>query len=402
MPTYRAAWILPIAAPPIRGGWVAVERGLITAVGVEPQETSIDLGCTAVLPSLVNAHTHLELSYLRGAVGRADRFLDWIRAVIAARQTYSDPRNPAILRAARTAIAEARATGTGLIGDVSNTLVTAPLLKEAGMPARLFYELLGFNASDPSEQVATARAAANAAQSTAPGVRVSLAPHAPYSVAPGLFSAIRRDLEAHVDDVSTVHLGESPEEVEFLSTGQGAWCDLLRELGVWNNSWKVPRSSPVRYLADVGFLDSRVIAVHVVQCSQDDLVRLRAAGTSVVSCPRSNHYVGVGDPPLASFYRAGLPVALGTDSLASVDDLNMFAELAAARRLAPEVPARQLLESATLAGARALGFGRDLGSIEAGKRASVIAVRLPGHVDDVEEYLVSGVKPDAIRWLETA
>jgi 5-methylthioadenosine/S-adenosylhomocysteine deaminase len=150
----------------------------------------------------------------------------------------------------------------------------------------------------------------------------------------------------------------------------------------------------------MGFLDSRVLAVHMVQCSADDLVRLRTAGTSVVSCPRSNRYVGVGDPPIESFYHAGLTVALGTDSLASVDDLNMFAELAASRRLAPEVSARQLLESATLAGAQVLGFGRDFGSIEAGKRASLIAVDLPEHVDDVEEYLVSGVTPDTIRWLE--
>jgi aminodeoxyfutalosine deaminase len=401
VPTYRAAWILPITVPPVRDGLVAVDGGLITGVGTRLQQQSIDVGRTAILPSLVNAHTHLELSYLRGAVGRADCFLDWIRAVIAARRPYSNPRDPAILAAARAAIHEAHATGTGLIGDVSNTLVTAPLLQEARMPARLFYELLGFNASDPSERVATARAAADAAQSAAAGVRVSLAPHAPYSVSPGLFSAIRRDLEAHAADVSTVHVGESPEEVEFLRTGAGAWADLLRELGVWNNSWKAPRSSPVRYLADMGFLDSRAIAVHVVQCSGDDLARLGAAGATVVSCPRSNRYVGVGDPPLQSFYRAGLPVALGTDSLASVDDLNMFAELAAARRLAPEVPARRLLESATLAGARALGFGRDFGSIEAGKRASLIAVRLPEHVDDVEEYLVSSVEPDAIRWLET-
>jgi aminodeoxyfutalosine deaminase len=400
VPIYRAAWILPITAPPVRDGWIAVDGGLITGVGARLQQQSIDLGRTAILPSLVNPHTHLELSYLRGAVRRAECFLDWIRAVIAARRLYSDPRDPAILAAARAAIHEAHATGTGLIGDVSNTLVTAPLLQEARMPARLFYELLGFNASDPSERVATARAAADATQGAAPGVRVSLAPHAPYSVSPGLFSAIRRDLEAHAADVSTVHVGESPEEVELLRTGGGAWADLLRELGVWNNSWTAPRSSPVRYLADMGFFDSRAIAVHVVQCSEDDLAHLSAAGTTVVSCPRSNRYVGVGDPPLQSFYRAGLRVALGTDSLASVDDLNMFTELAAARRLAPEVPARRLLESATLAAATALGFGRDFGSIEPGKRASLIALRLPEHVDDVEEYLVSGVEPDAIRWLE--
>jgi cytosine/adenosine deaminase-related metal-dependent hydrolase len=94
-------------------------------------------------------------------------------------------------------------------------------------------------------------------------------------------------------------------------------------------------------------------------------------------------------------------VAFGTDSLASVDDLNVFAELAVARRAAPRVPARTLLESATLSGARALGFEEELGSIDVGKRASLIAVRLPDGVEDVEEYLVSGIGPHDISWIDS-
>ena len=104
MPIYRAAWILPIAAPPIRGGWVSVENGLITGVGGDAPRSSVDLGNTAVLPALVNTHTHLELSYLRGRVGRAHSFLDWIRTVVSARREYPDPRDRTILDAARSAI----------------------------------------------------------------------------------------------------------------------------------------------------------------------------------------------------------------------------------------------------------------------------------------------------------
>ena len=92
-------------------------------------------------------------------------------------------------------------------------------------------------------------------------------------------------------------------------------------------------------------------------------------------------------------------VAIGTDSLASVEDLNPFAELAEVRRLAPHVPAAQLLASATRHGAVALGFGDDYGTIEPGKLADLIAVGLRGAVDDVEEYLVGGIEPDAISWL---
>jgi aminodeoxyfutalosine deaminase len=139
-----------------------------------------------------------------------------------------------------------------------------------------------------------------------------------------------------------------------------------------------------------------------VQFSGDDLATLRALGVTVVSCPRSNRYVGVGDPPIEAFYAMGVNVAFGTDSLASVEDLNMFSELAQARRLAPRVSARALLESATMCGASALGRDRDFGSIEAGKRASLIAVQVPDGVGDVEEYLLTGIEPAAITWLDAA
>ena len=207
-------------------------------------------------------------------------------------------------------------------------------------------------------------------------------------------------LDAHPGDISSVHVGESVDEVEFIARGTGGWRDVLTRLGVWTDAWLAPGVSPAKYLADFGFLDSRVLAVHGVQCDGGDLSRLRTLGTTVVSCPRSSRYVGVGDPPLEAFYAMGVKVALGTDSLASVADLNMFGELAAARRIAPRVSARHLLESATLRGARALGFGERLGSIEQGKQAVLIAVRLPGPVSDVEEYLLSGIEPTAIAWLD--
>ena len=125
----------------------------------------------------------------------------------------------------------------------------------------------------------------------------------------------------------------------------------------------------------------------------------KSRGTTLVTCPRSNEYVGVGDPPVERFYRSGVPVAIGTDSLASNDDLNLFSELAALRRLAPSVPAASLLESATVNGARALGFESETGTIEPGRDASLIAVDLPSTVVDVEEYLVSGIAPDRVRWV---
>ncbi len=186
----------------------------------------------------------------------------------------------------------------------------------------------------------------------------------------------------------------------MLETGEGPFRGLLEQLGAWDPAWTPPGCSPAAYLDQMRVLDRRLLAVHAVQCADEDLARLKARGTTVVTCPRSNRYVGVGDPPVARFFRSGVAVAIGTDSLASNDDLNLFAELAALRRLAPDVPASALLDSATVVGARALGFETSAGTIEAGKPSRLIAVALPPAVVDVEEYLVSGVTPDRVHWVE--
>jgi cytosine/adenosine deaminase-related metal-dependent hydrolase len=399
---FSADWVLPIADGPIGGGAVAIEGGRIVSVGARDGSEDVALGRVAVLPGLVNAHTHLALSYLHGRIPPAPSFLGWVRPMLAARRERAGLDDQIVLSAAADAIARARATGTALFGDVSNSLSSVPLLREAKMAGCVFHELIGFRGVDADEQVAAARRAIDAL-SVGGEVRLSLAPHAPYSVSPALFSAIRRNLDEQPGRmISTVHLGESPEEIELLKKGTGPWRSLLEEIGVWNETWKVPACSPVEYLSDLGFLQNTVLAVHGVQLEGHDLSRLRTLGVTVVSCPRSNRYVGVGSPPLEAFYAMDLDVALGTDSLASVEDLNMFTELAEARRIATRVPARALLRSATLSGATALGFGDEYGSIEPGKRAALIAVRVPDGVNDVEEYLVSGAEPVRLSWLSDA
>jgi cytosine/adenosine deaminase-related metal-dependent hydrolase len=384
----------------VGGGWISVENGRIAAIGSDPAPDAIDLGRTVILPALVNAHTHLELSYLHGSIPPAPGFGQWVRAVMSTRRQYPDPADARIVGPARAAIAGARAAGTGLFGDVSNTLVTVPLLRESGSAAQVFHELTGFTEQDPVARVREARGRADALAAAGEGVRISIAPHAPYSVSAALFQAIRADLDAHPHTVSSVHLGETPEEVELLRHGTGEIKAVLEELGRWPADWRAPGVGPVDYLADLGVLDARMLVVHGVQFDGDDLTRLRAMGMTLISCPRSNVHVGVGSPPLEVFYAMDVDVAFGTDSLASVADLNVFSELKEARRLAPRVPAGRLLESATLTGARALGFEREFGSLEAGKRAALIAVRVPEGVVDVEEYLLTGIEPAAITWVD--
>ena len=400
---YHADWVVPIVDAPFRNGWIAVDRNRIVALsrrGPTDGSREVDLGCVAVMPGVVNAHTHLELSYLRNEVPPAPEFVQWIRAVMSARRRRPDPRSPEILSAIDRAIDEAVACGTAVVGDITNTLVTFEPLARSPLAGVVFYELIRFNAADPEGFVEAATHELEALVST-DRLRASLAAHAPYSVAPLVFRAIRHAVDRNPFAACSVHLAESVEEVEFIRSGSGPWRTLLEDVGAWDPKWTPPGGSPVQFLDDSGFLDRRVLAVHGVQMMADDLQRLKSRGCTIVTCPRSNLYTGAGTPPIADFYASGLKVAVGTDSLASCADLNVFAELAAMRALAPRVPAATLVESATLQGARALGFDALYGTIEPGKSARLLAVDVPRHVYDVEEYLVSGVTPSRLRWMDT-
>ncbi|MGH9329239.1 MAG: amidohydrolase family protein, partial [Vicinamibacterales bacterium] len=271
MIVYRASWIVPIDSAPIRDGWLAVEQGRVRGCGSDeaPQPAqAVDLGRVAILPGLANAHTHLELSWLRGRVPPAgDGMTAWFWRMIGARRAAGgdDPIGIA------AGVAEARAAGTALIGDITNTLGAVPAIKAAGLSAVVFYELLGFNAPDPERMASEAMDAAKKIETDR--VRAALAPHAPYSVSPALFQAIRRQMDER-NAVTSVHVGESPEEMAFLRDGGGPWRDVLHQLNAWNGAWKPPGCGPVEYLERLGVLGDRTLVVHAVQLGDDDLRRL--------------------------------------------------------------------------------------------------------------------------------
>jgi aminodeoxyfutalosine deaminase len=389
----RARWVLPIDTPPIENAWVAAAGGVIRSLGHgRPSEAHTDLGDVVLMPGLVNAHTHLELSWMKGMNPPSASMDRWIRRLMQLRKTQSPPAVEQA-RVAEAAMEAARASGTIAFGDISNTLITADVLGATAVPAVLFHELLGFA---PHDHDARARDGANAVQDAVKGqVAPGLGPHAPYSTSPDLFQAIAREVQTRRLR-SSVHLGESPEETEFLMTGGGPIADMLKSLGVWRDDWQAPGTDPVTYLERLGVLAPGLLVVHATQLKTEALALLAARGCAIVSCPRSNRWVGAGDPPLDAFYASGATVAFGTDSLASAESLDMFAELAAARRIS-SVPHARLLESATRGGAAALGLD-SYGRIAPGVRGPLLAVGVPAGVTDVEEYLVSGTPRD-MQWV---
>jgi cytosine/adenosine deaminase-related metal-dependent hydrolase len=400
MKSVRAAWACPIDQPPIRDAIIEIEDGIIRSISSgsgSPVPGSDDLGHVAILPGLVNAHTHLELSWLRDRVPPAGKFTDWVKTMFAIRGRPDGGMSAQQIAPIHDAIAELRASGTVAVGDISNSLAAVGPMRQADLDGIVFHELLGFKERDGALIAATRDMRSRAA---AAGARVSFAPHAPYSTSLELFKAIRAAVDANACPIMSVHLGESAEEVEFLERGSGPWRGMLETIGAWRDDWEVPACDPVTYLDRHGVIDARTLIVHGVQFDDRALSRLADIGATVVTCPRSNQWVGVGYPPIDRFYKSGVKVAVGTDSLASVEDVNLFSELKTMRWLAPDVPASKILESATLTGARALGLGDDLGSLTPGKRAEMIAIDLPPQVEDVEEFLLGGIQAQQIEWVE--
>jgi cytosine/adenosine deaminase-related metal-dependent hydrolase len=212
---------------------------------------------------------------------------------------------------------------------------------------------------------------------------VALAAHAPYSVSAPLLQGLAKD-----GGPAALHLAESPAETRFLAQGDGPWPAFLSARGLGHVPFRPPGQSPVRYLDTLGGLHSRLVAAHCVQVDEEDQRLLGRRGVHVAICPRSNQNLGVGVAPVPELLAAGARLCLGTDSLASVDSLDLGADMAALRQQFPALPARVILDMATAGGAEALGLA-DLGRIAPGQRAALVHAAAKDDPDDPLEFLVA-------------
>jgi cytosine/adenosine deaminase-related metal-dependent hydrolase len=375
-----SSWVNTAAGPPLREGRVRVENGSIVAVGAAADPAvggdARDLGPGVLMPGLVNAHCHLELSHLAGRIDRSGGFVDWVERLVAARAS----EEPAAVRAAAAeAIRSAQASGTVAVGDVSNRLAHLDLLEDSRLRAVVFHELIGWDPAAAESALAVARPRSGGR------VEVRLAAHAPHSVSPALFEALRRR-----GGPAAVHLAESEAESTFIARGDGAWRAFLERRGLGHVPFQPTGRTPVRYLEGLGVLHRELLAAHCVRVDADDRRLLAEAGVSVAVCPRSNRNLGVGLPPVESLLQAGVRVCLGTDSLASVDSLDLVDDIVALYREVPALEARLIVEMATIRGAEALGLDRELGAIVPGRRAALAHAPAAHAPADPYAFLVSG------------
>lgn len=369
--TLRARWVFPIDQPPVPYGVVTICGEQIVEVGpAKRRSVDRDLGEVALLPGLVNAHTHLDLSDLRGRDLPRQDFLAWLRAVVAHRRQQTPAQVQAAIRAG---LAECLRTGTTLIGDIAAGGQSWEVLAEAPCRAVVFYELLGLTPERAAQALAAARtwAAAHPAQATC---RPGLSPHAPYSVRRELF---RQAADGRPPLPLAIHLAETRAEEELLARREGPFVSFLSELGVWDPTGLVSSWQEVLELAP----PAPCLFIHGNYLGEEESL---PAGAALVVCPRTCAAFGHPRHPFPSWLRRGVPVALGTDSLASNPDLDLLAEARFLRRCYPEVPPATLLHLATLAGAQALGWGEVVGSLTPGKSADLVVVPLPSHQEPAD------------------
>ena len=387
MEILTASWVLPIAVPPIRNGRVAVHDGRVVWVGGAgdsgaPDGAVRDLGAGVLLAGLVNAHCHLELSHLAGRLPLGAGFLPWVESVVAARGCFSEDE---MRSAARAAVQFLEERGTAAVGDVSNTLGHLDLLAACGLSAVVFLELLAWDPEKAGSTLSWAEERLAAAQpKLRPGVDVRLAAHAPHSCSPPLLRAL-----VERGGPAAIHLAESVPEAAFLRDGSGGWRAFLDGRGLGDVPFSPPGASPVHYAESLGVLHRRLVAAHCVQVDAADRALLARRGVHVVLCPRSNRNLGAGTADLPGLLAAGVRLALGTDSLASVETLDVLDDAVLLHRSFPQVDPAAILRMATLGGAEALGFD-DLGAIAPGGRAALAFAPAPSVPDDPHEFLLSG------------
>jgi len=411
---YTARHVFPVSGPPISNGAVTVTDGRIVAVGTAAGLREryhgahmVDLGERALLPGLVNAHTHLELTHHAGHVADNLPLIEWIYPLVS----YSRTRTlEDFERAAYAGVEMLRACGTVAVGEICTFGQSVRPLVESGLHGIVYYELLSPDPARADELMRQGQQQIEHWRREYPQdrIRFGLAPHTPYTTSAELLRATAAWCRAEGVPLS-IHTAESPAETQFLRDATGPIADLLYSGAGWPlHPARAPGVSPVAYLDQLGVLAAHPLLAHGIHVDADDIARIARSDSAVAHCPRSNTQLQCGRMPYGLYRAASVRLALGTDSLASSPSLAVWDDAIAAHAMhtaagAPPTPA-ELLRLATLGGADALGLADELGTLEPGKLAAMACIPLDAltsteqaDANTVMAALVAGrIKPEAL------
>ena len=389
---YCARWVLPISSPAIADGAIAVEDQRIISVAGRvvlakqfPHVTVRDLGESAIIPGLINTHSHLELTAMRGFLENEETdFFAWLKKLTMARlerMTSDDLRVSAAWGAC-----EAVRSGVTCFADASDSAgESMSALRDVGLRGIVFQESFGPDprlAKENFEKLKTKVARLREHETNL--VKCGVSPHAPYTVcAPQLRMISKFALDEGLPVM--MHAAETTMEVSLIRDGCGPFADGLRNRGL---EWQAPGVSPIQYLNDHGVLQTRPLLAHCIHVDDADIETLKQTETRVAHCPKSNSKLGHGMAPFRKLLDKGIDVGLGSDSVASNNTCDLLEEArfallisrlgSAASHPARLITADEVLRTATLGGARALGLEGQVGELREGCQADFAVISLDG------------------------
>jgi 5-methylthioadenosine/S-adenosylhomocysteine deaminase len=388
----QADWICPAASPPVRQGVVIVKDGCIASIEAKPPQ-GIECvkypGC-AIVPGFVNAHTHLELTLFRGLLSKLS-FPDWIAKLVRIKYEQCTPE--ALRLSAQLGAIDMLRAGVTTVGEVMDVGAGWEAMLALGLQGVAYQEVFG-PAEDaaPSALINLKQKVESLRKQETATQRVGISPHAPYTVSKSLYTGVR-DYARREQLRMTAHIAESEDETVFVRDGGGLFAARHQA----RNIPVVARHClPVAYLDQLGLLGPDMLLVHAIETEAADILRLRDSGTFVVHCPKSNAFLGHRVARIAEMHSKGVRLALGTDSTASNDSIDMFAEMRLTQGL-QGLSFEDVFRMATIDGARALGLEGSLGSLEAGKRADFAVVALRDGAGDPIEAMVRYASPADVK-----
>ncbi|HVJ86166.1 MAG TPA: amidohydrolase family protein [Caulifigura sp.] len=393
--------VCPLDGPPLDNGVVEIEDGWILEVHQRPHADTLHLGDVAILPGLVNAHTHLEFSNLEAPLGPPNPFAAWIGSVVAERRRRCRIDDDVKCRVAADPIArglrECFATGTSVVADiVTGALADVDGLEQVQRALRAgrlipFPELLSPTPSGVSATLDAAREYARTVSDLAADAEVGLSPHAPYTVTRDLLDRAVQWADAEVR-LLAMHVAETREELELLKKGTGPLAEMLQRIGQWDpDALGVGGGlTPVLKALSQARL---TLLVHGNYLTDKDLQFIEGHPClSLVYCPRTHEYFGHDPWPLEQALERRILVALGTDSRASNPDMNLWEEAKVVARRFPQLAPETIFGMATIDGAKTLGIGHLFGTLSPGKTGDLCCVQLAGEGTDP---LRAALHPDA-------
>lgn len=391
-----AEMVLPVLSPPLSGYAVTVEGDAIIAIEPVrilekkyPYAKRIDLKNAIIMPGLINLHTHLELSGLKGCFCEGIDFIDWIKGLI---EKKNGLKRADYETGVTNGIKELIGTGTTSVGEITSEDISPYVLNSYGIRGKVFYEVIGVSYFISKYIWFKKRAEINRFRGNGL-TEAGISPHSCYSLTYDLLKRVGNYSIRHGLSLSS-HISETKDESEFIRSGGGKIKELLNGLG-FDTPLPFHSYSPTFYFNELGLLRKDFIAAHAVWVDEKDMDIMKESSISVAHCPRSNLFLKVGKSPVVKLLKTGINVGLGTDSLASNHSLNMWDEMRSTYKLHRDegLSPYEVFKMATINGAKALGLEEKVGSIEIGKKADLIAVKMPDNSgDDIYSSLLDETK----------